>query len=105
MGAGVALDDFGTGYSSFTYLKRLTISQIKIDREYVQHSNEDTYDQVFLKCLYDLGRNLGVTLCAEGVEDKETCRKMQEMGITLMQGYYFDQPLETEAFRRKISLD
>lgn len=103
MGAGVALDDFGAGYSSFTYLKRLTISQIKIDREYIHHINEDAYDQIFLKCLYDLGRNLGVKICAEGVENQDTYETMLEMGITLMQGFYFDQPLEAEDFRRHIS--
>ena len=103
MGAGVALDDFGTGYSSFTYLKRLTISQIKIDREYTQHIDEDAYNQIFLKCLCDLGSNLGINLCAEGVETEETFRKMQEMGITLMQGFYFDRPLETKEFQKHIS--
>lgn len=102
MGAGVALDDFGTGYSSFTYLKRLTISQIKIDREYIQHICQDTYNQIFLKCLCDLGSNLGIQLCAEGIETEETCRKMMEMGISLMQGFYFDRPLEAEEFQKHI---
>ena len=103
MGAGVALDDFGTGYSSFTYLKRLTISQIKIDREYIQHISKDTYNQIFLKCLCDLGSSLGINLCAEGVETEETYQKMLEMGITLMQGFYFDRPLESEEFQKHIS--
>lgn len=104
MGAGVALDDFGTGYSSFTYLKRLTISQIKIDREYIHHINKDTYNQIFLKCLYDLGSNLGVRICAEGVETEETYQKMVEMDVPLMQGYYFAQPLEAEEFQKQISV-
>lgn len=103
MGAGAALDDFGTGYSSFTYLKRLTISQIKVDREYIQHISKDTYNQIFLKCLYDLGSSLGVKICAEGVETEETYQKMLEMGVPLMQGFYFDRPLEAEEFRQHIS--
>lgn len=103
MGAGAALDDFGTGYSSFTYLKRLTISQIKVDREYIQHISKDTYNQIFLKCLYDLGSSLGVKICAEGVETEETYKKMLEMGVPLMQGFYFDRPLEAEEFRQHIS--
>lgn len=103
MGAGAALDDFGTGYSSFTYLKRLTISQIKVDREYIQHISKDTYNQIFLKCLYDLGSSLGVKICAEGVETEETYQKMLEMGVPLMQGFYFDRPLEAEEFLQHIS--
>ena len=104
MGAGVALDDFGTGYSSFTYLKKLTISQIKIDREYIHQISKDSYNQLFLKCLYDLGSNLGVKICAEGVETEETYQKMLEMGVPLMQGFYFNPPLESEEFRRQISM-
>lgn len=98
LGAGIALDDFGTGYSSFNYLRSLPISQIKVDREYTLHLNSDPYNQIIIKCLYDLSQTLGLKLCVEGVETEETMKLLLDMGITFMQGFYFDKPLEADVF-------
>lgn len=102
LGAGVALDDFGTGYSSFNYLRRLPISQIKVDREYVQHLETEEYHRIILRCLYDLSQTLNLKLCVEGVENLRTVELLREMGVPLMQGFYFDRPLEEDVFRKEI---
>lgn len=101
MGVGIALDDFGTGYSSFNYLKTLPISQIKIDKDYVQELHENEYNRIIISCLYDLSRNLGLELCVEGIETEDTLKLLADMGVSLIQGFYFERPLEAEVIRRE----
>lgn len=102
MGVGVALDDFGSGYSSFGYLRQLPITQIKVDRQYVQQLETEAYHRIILRCLCDLSRELGLGLCVEGVEEKGVAQILSEMGVPLMQGFYFDAPLEADVFRREL---
>ena len=103
LGAGVALDDFGSGYSSFNYLRRLPINQIKVDREYVQYLETEEYHRIILRCLYDLSQTLHLSLCVEGVETLQTVNLLRKMGVPLMQGFYFDRPLEADVFRKEIT--
>lgn len=100
LGVGIALDDFGTGYTSFNHLRNLPISQIKIDRTYVQNLTENEYNRIIIKCLYDLSRNMGIELCIEGVETKEILDILVDMGATLIQGFYFGLPMEADIIRR-----
>ena len=102
IGTGVALDDFGTGYSSLNYLKSLPITHLKVDRAYVQNLIREPYNQIILKCLYDLSKTLGLQICVEGIDTEETLNKVLEMEEPLMQGFYFDKPLEAETFRKDI---
>ena len=101
MGIGVALDDFGTGYSSFNYLKNLPISEIKVDHEYVQNLPENHYNQTIISCLYHLSQDLNLELCVEGVETEEELEILKNMGISLIQGYYFERPMEYDVIRRE----
>ncbi len=101
LGAGIALDDFGTGYTSFNYLRTLPISQIKIDKTYVENLSENEYNQIIIRCLYDLSKNMGLTLCVEGVEDKETLDMLYGMGARLIQGFYFERPMEAGIVRKE----
>lgn len=103
MGIGIALDDFGTGYSSFNYLRNLPISQIKIDKAYVQELHKDDYNKIIISCLYDLSRNMNLELCVEGIETKETLDLLAQMGVKLIQGFYFERPLEAEIIRKEFS--
>lgn len=102
LGVGIALDDFGTGYSSFSYLRGLPISQIKVDRTYVQNLETEAYNRIILRCLYDLSQELNLGLCVEGVERESTVDLLRSMGIPLMQGFYFDRPLEADVFRKEL---
>lgn len=96
LGVGVALDDFGTGYSGFTYLRKLHISQIKVDREYAKDLHNNHYNQVIVSFLHNLSENMGVELCVEGVEQKEELQVLQDIGVSTIQGFYFERPMEKE---------
>lgn len=101
LGSGIALDDFGTGYTSFNYLRNLPISQIKIDKTYVNDLVKNQYNQIIIKCLYDLSQNMGLELCIEGVETKETLDILARMGATIIQGFYFERPMEADIIRKE----
>lgn len=101
LGAGIALDDFGTGYTSFNYLRTLPISQIKIDKTYVENLAENEYNQIIIRCLYDLSRNMDLELCVEGVEDEQTLNILSDMGVRLIQGFYFERPMEAGIIRKE----
>lgn len=102
-GIGVALDDFGTGYSSFNYLRSLPISQIKIDKAYVDGLKDNGYNQIIISCIHDLSKNMDIELCVEGIETKETLDILSDMGINLIQGFYFERPLEADVIRKEFA--
>lgn len=109
LGVGVALDDFGTGYSSFNYLRNLPITEIKIDREYTKKLEENQYNQTFITVMHQLTKQMDMKLCVEGVETLEELEMLRSMGIKLIQGYYFERPMEADVicreFPSKILLD
>jgi diguanylate cyclase (GGDEF)-like protein len=93
MGIRLAIDDFGTGYSSFSHLRRLPVDEIKIDKSFVQHLATDESDLVLVRSIIDLGRNLGLHVVAEGVEDDATWEKLTQCGCDVVQGYILTPPL------------
>jgi diguanylate cyclase len=93
MGVRLAIDDFGTGYSSLAYLKRLPITQIKIDRSFVIGMATDEDDATIVRSTIDLGRNLGLDVVAEGVETEPIWNTLRELGCTIAQGYYLSRPV------------
>jgi len=98
MGAQISIDDFGTGYSSMTYLKKLLVAKIKIDKSFVMEMATDKSDAVIVRSTIDLGHNLGLKVVAEGVEDAESWAKLKELGCDAAQGYYMSRPLSPEKF-------
>ena len=94
MGIRLALDDFGVGQSSLAYLKRLPISDIKIDRSFVIGMVEDESDAVIVQSTIELGRNLGKRVVAEGVETQAAHDALVQMGCDLAQGFLMSRPLE-----------
>ena len=89
----LSIDDFGTGYSSLAYLKRLPVSEIKIDRSFVMNMEEDEDDATIVRSTIELGRNLGLDVVAEGVESEQVWRRLTELGCTAAQGYYLSRPI------------
>jgi diguanylate cyclase (GGDEF)-like protein/PAS domain S-box-containing protein len=89
----ISIDDFGTGYSSLAYVKRLPVSEIKIDRSFVMNMDKDEDDATIVRSTIDLGRNLGLDVVAEGVETEETWRLLTALGCTSAQGYYLSRPI------------
>jgi diguanylate cyclase (GGDEF)-like protein len=103
VGVGLSIDDFGTGFSSLSYLKRLPIEEIKIDRSFVSHMMERVEDFTIVRATVELGRNLGLRVVAEGVQDRDTFDRLGDFGCDEAQGYYIARPLEPEDFWRWLS--
>jgi diguanylate cyclase (GGDEF)-like protein len=96
MGIGLSVDDFGTGYSSLAYLKDLPVSELKIDRKFVNNMTEDGDDAFIVRSTIDLGRNLGLQVVAEGVETEAVWDQLAALGCDLAQGYYLTRPLPAD---------
>jgi diguanylate cyclase (GGDEF)-like protein len=96
MGVRIAIDDFGTGYSSLGYLKRLPVDELKIDRSFVIAMGTNTNDATIVRSTIDLGRNLGLTVVAEGVERAATLEQLKELGCDVAQGYVMGLPAPAE---------
>jgi EAL domain-containing protein (putative c-di-GMP-specific phosphodiesterase class I) len=93
MGVQLAIDDFGTGYSSMAYLKVLPVDELKIDRSFVSNMTTNSRDAVLVRSTVELGRNLGLRVVAEGVEDADTWRELDAVGCDAIQGYYISRPV------------
>lgn len=99
LGIRFSIDDFGTGYSSLQYLHRLPINTLKIDRAFVKDVVTDSGSQVITKTIISMGRNLGLELIAEGVENTQQRQFLEDHGCFQYQGYLFSRPLSEPDFR------
>lgn len=97
MGFEIALDDFGTGYSSLTYLKRLPIDVIKLDRTFIADCLEKDNDPATIKYIIDLAHHLKMTVVAEGIETQEQLDLLTSLGCDFAQGYHLDRPMSADA--------
>ncbi len=93
IGVRIALDDFGTGYSTLTYLKRLPVDVLKIDRSFVHHMLDDTQDRAIVEGVIGLARTFGCTVVAEGVESPAQARTLLELGCDIGQGTGIAAPM------------
>ena len=92
LGLRLSIDDFGTGYSSLSYLRELPVDEVKIDRSFVMRMGEHGPDAAIVRSTIDLGRNLGLDVVAEGVEDIEVWETLRELGCPIAQGYHLRPP-------------
>lgn len=102
-GVQIWLDDFGTGYSSLTYLRRLTLDKLKIDRSFVQGLGINHEDTVIVEVVSRLAQSLGLQVIAEGVELPEQIELLREIGCNHVQGFLLSPPLDVEAMGNLIA--
>ena len=93
IGASISIDDFGTGYSSLSYLKRLPISNLKIDQSFIRDLMHNNDDSIIVNAVIGLAHNLGLRVIAEGIEDDEQLEYLREHDCDVVQGFYYTQPL------------
>jgi diguanylate cyclase len=96
LGVAIALDDFGTGYSSMQHLRRLPLSEVKIDRSFVFGMRQDSDDAAIVKSIIELAGALGLRVVAEGVEDEPTWRMLHYLGCEVAQGWFHARPMPAE---------
>lgn len=96
LGMGLSIDDFGTGYSSLSRLKKMPVSELKIDKSFIIDMQQDKDDELIVKSIIDLAHNLGLAVVAEGVENESTSQYLITMGCDILQGYHISQPLPAD---------
>jgi len=104
-GVSIAIDDFGTGFSSLSYLQRLQVDRLKIDRTFVTEITGSARGSSIAEMVIELGRNLGLSIIAEGVEDERQAQILQALGCPLAQGFLFSRPLAPEALLEWLGKD
>jgi diguanylate cyclase (GGDEF)-like protein len=98
LGVRLSIDDFGTGYSSMTYLRRLPVQEVKIDKSFVFGMAANPDDEAIVRSIIDLGVNLRLDVVAEGVEDLGTWERLHRLGCTTIQGYFLARPMPAPEF-------
>ena len=101
-GIALSMDDYGTGQSTLSYLRRLPLSELKIDRSFVQHVAVDRRDEAMVRSTIELAHELGLKVVAEGIEDAACFDRLVELGCDYAQGYHISRPLAVDRFEQWI---
>ncbi|WP_018412086.1 putative bifunctional diguanylate cyclase/phosphodiesterase [Methyloversatilis thermotolerans] len=99
-GCALSIDDYGTGYSSLSYLRRMPVSEMKIDRSFVMHLLDNPNDEIIVRSTIELAHNMGLKVTAEGVESEDVLNRLRELGCDLVQGYLISKPIPREQLER-----
>ncbi|WP_331344947.1 putative bifunctional diguanylate cyclase/phosphodiesterase [Cellvibrio sp. UBA7661] len=98
LGLTLSIDDFGTGYSSLSQLKKLPVSELKIDKSFILNLDTSADDQLIVRSTIDLGHTLGLSVTAEGVESEAIKLLLKQYGCDTAQGYLYSKPLPATDF-------
>lgn len=99
LGIHVSIDDFGTGFSSLSYLQKLNVDKLKIDRAFVNQIKDCSGEGSIAKMVVQLGQSLGMEIIAEGVETSMQAETLLSFGCHMAQGYFYAKPMEHDALR------
>ncbi|PKN53626.1 MAG: hypothetical protein CVU55_00440 [Deltaproteobacteria bacterium HGW-Deltaproteobacteria-13] len=97
-GVRLAIDDFGTGYSSLAQIKHFPINTLKVDRSFIRNLPQDSENKAITEAVIIMGKNLSLTVVAEGVETKEEENFLRQQVCDEMQGFYFSKPIDPDKF-------
>ncbi len=98
MNIDLAIDDFGTGYSSMSYLQKLPVTRLKIDKSFIDHIQNSPENRAIIQAIITVAKTLRLAVTAEGVENEEQLDFLREAGCDEVQGYFYARPLALEAF-------
>jgi len=98
LGLELSIDDFGTGFSSLTYIRRLPVSELKLDRTFLMGAPQDKRAVSIIRSTVDLARSLGLRIVAEGIENLDTLALVDDLGCDAAQGYLMGRPVPAEEF-------
>lgn len=101
MGIRIAMDDFGVGYSSLHSLKNIPVDLVKIDRGFVKGIDGDVFNATLIRSITELCHDVGKTVCLEGVEIGAEYEVVRDMGLELIQGYYYGRPVPADEFEKQ----
>ena len=102
-GVMIAIDDFGVGQSSLTYLRRLPVGELKIDKAFILRLPRSADDQTIVRSVVELGHSLGYVVTAEGVEDVASIELLRQFGCDYAQGFRIARPLVAAEFTRFVA--
>lgn len=103
LGVSISIDDYGTGYSTLSYLKHFPIDNLKIDRGFICDSVANSGDQAIIASTILLAHKLGMNVVAEGVEDAQQLKLLQNLDCDEIQGYYFSRPIPADDFAKLLA--
>ena len=103
MGVRLSIDDFGTGHSSLHYLQQFHVDYLKIDRSFIGRIGTESLSEHIVDNVIDLGRRLGLSLVAEGVETEQQAAYLRGKGVQYLQGFLFARPMPLRQFCRKLT--
>lgn len=104
LGISISVDDYGTGQSTLTYLKKLPLDELKIDRSFVEFAHQNRSDSVLVRSTIDMAHELGLKVVAEGVETVECLEFLRRSGCDMAQGYLISRPIDAVAFAAFLQL-
>ena len=105
LGVGIAIDDYGTGNASLSYLRRLEIDELKIDRTFVGSISAVDHDLIIVRSTIELALALGLRVVAEGIENAETGEALRALGGVIGQGFHLGRPIEADAISERLDLE
>lgn len=104
LGIGLSIDDYGTGYSSLSRLRKLPVTEIKIDQSFIKDMNHNKDDEAIVRSTIDLAHNLGLAVVAEGVETRAALVLLNSLGCDTAQGYLISRPLNIDDLSKFLEL-
>ena len=101
-GISTAIDDFGTGFSSLSTLRDFPVAEIKIDRSFINNDSFNKNDEIVLKNIIAMAKEMGIDVTAEGVEREDQIELLKHVGCHVVQGFLYDNPMPKNDFDKRL---